>query len=328
MLQGIPSRRGTIKSFKSFIGIPENDEIVFEPKEQTNELDILYLPPTIPNLKYVSPLLWNWVTNGKYVQVFSPAGELLTDPLPRVLQQPPPLPTTERPLQPHKLSPMMGQNPSKQARKPVQENNNENKYFFLNVKSLQLNKAQGPVICLVGVEDQKRCSSVIDVYKQGKNSVAFGEMHEGFLFEIPRHKQQIVLSIRVYSKHGIVTSPSNASLSSNTSKLGGLFKKRTATSSSNFTFSDFRGPRIPADPSALGMLLCDYTMTLPSAHPFGKLDMGYSLHSGKKELGKVYVCLSMMFDAPYSPVSEVPRGMHTNDDYLNFYLYTNGGLVK
>jgi hypothetical protein len=109
--------------------------------------------------------------------------------------------------------------------------------------------------------------------------------------------------------------------------LGGLFKKRTQTASSSFTFTDLQGPRVPADPSALGMLLCDYTMTLPSAHPFGKLDMGYALNSGKKEMGKVHVSMSMMFEAPYSPVGEVPRGMHSNDDYLNFYLHTNGGLV-
>jgi hypothetical protein len=128
---------------------------------------------------------------------------------------------------------------------------------------------------------------------------------------------------------GMMVSPSNMSINSNTSKLGNLFKKkRTATTSSHFTVVDFDRPRAPADPNSLGSILCEYSMVLPCAHPFGKLDMGYPLTLSKKEYGKVNVSMSMMFDAPYSPIAEVPKGMHSNNDYLNFYLLTPGGLVQ
>jgi hypothetical protein len=174
------------------MGISEEEEqVIFEPKETKNSLDVLYLPPSIPNLKYMSPALWNWITNGdNYIQVFSPAGDLLVEPLPRVLTSPPPLPTTERPIQPRKISPIsskMAPIANKQARKPIHADvePEQNKYFFLNLKNFQLNKAQSEqIICVIGVEDQKRCSSIVDlqkVYASSKNSTFLGEMNEGFL---------------------------------------------------------------------------------------------------------------------------------------------------
>jgi hypothetical protein len=120
-----------MKSFKSFIGIPEDEEVVFQPKDLRNHLNALYLPPSIPNLKYMSPNLWSMVTQGQNdVRVFTPAGELIHGPLPKVLTGAPPVTTTERPLR--NFSPTSSSKP-KQSRKPVHsEPEEEVKYFFVN----------------------------------------------------------------------------------------------------------------------------------------------------------------------------------------------------
>ena len=89
--------------------------------------------------------------------------------------------------------------------------------------------------------------------------------------------------------------------------------KRTPTVASNFTFVDHDVPR---DPSLLGSFICEYSMVLPCAHPFGKLDMAYPLTYNKKEYGKVNVSMT---EAPYSPIAEVPKGMHLS---LLLFTYT------
>ncbi len=55
--------------------------------------------------------------------------------------------------------------------------------------------------------------------------------------------------------------------------------------------------------------------------------MGYQITMSKKEVGKVYLAMSMLFDAPYNPIPDIPQGMNTNSDHLNFYLFTPGGLI-
>lgn len=149
MLSGLPSRRGTMRSIKSAFGLGEEFSNISQFEEAptvTAGLNTVYLPPSIPSLKFMSPALWNWITTGEKGQkldtprVFSPAGESLNEPLPKCLTvNLPPLPTKERPLS---FSPTNAKPPMKQARyymlirKPVVMNDISEapqvKYCFVN----------------------------------------------------------------------------------------------------------------------------------------------------------------------------------------------------
>ncbi|KAJ2998637.1 hypothetical protein HDV02_004267 [Globomyces sp. JEL0801] len=109
MLQGLRKSR----TIKEVFGI--NSHANFEDFEnhpsitQSAKLILLSLPASIPHYDNLSPALWNWLNHERhlsgnvidYPRVFSPANELISDPLPAHLKKsssPPPIPSTERPL--------------------------------------------------------------------------------------------------------------------------------------------------------------------------------------------------------------------------------------
>jgi hypothetical protein len=94
-----PTRRGTVKSFKSAF------KFKFEDNALDNEelfnlappqgLTTLTLPQSIPNLDTMPPKLWSWITTSEDGQkmetpiLFSPAGETLRGVIPKHLESSP-----------------------------------------------------------------------------------------------------------------------------------------------------------------------------------------------------------------------------------------------
>jgi hypothetical protein len=174
------------------------------------------------------------------------------------------------------------------------------------------------VICLIGVEDQKVCSTTFVLSKQsfGPKKYLFGvDCLEGFLFEIPNFKNQVVVSVRLYTQasadelKGSIHSNLNSFKKSSFSIFNGLSRSGTVTSkfaknlpTSTDTLFHKIEPKVPADPTLLGVCIGEYSMVIPTTHAFSKLDMTYPLTCVKKNIGKVFLSLGMTFASEYVPM--------------------------
>lgn len=103
MLTSFPiSRKKTLgRSIQNVFG-SRAEEPVQAHQQQQQGLFSVTLPDSISNLDQVSPTLYSWLNHGEFaskslLRIYSPSGELITDPLPTHLtKRPPPLPPMER----------------------------------------------------------------------------------------------------------------------------------------------------------------------------------------------------------------------------------------
>ncbi|KAJ3270157.1 hypothetical protein HDV01_000492 [Terramyces sp. JEL0728] len=327
MLHGLPSRRNTVKSFKSAFGLQEHQYQLNERSNQT--LATVYLPASIPSMLNVSPGLWHWVTtselSAEHPRVFTPAGEPIYDHLPPHLLVPYTPPASEKLAASRSTSSTLlsGYSTPKVARKSVDHDDYRVRRFFINIMSIQL-KTQNynNIICVIGIGDQKRTTSILHLQKIKMQKGTITECLEGFLFDVPADASDFVLSIHFYTKgsesSGIVSSPSISSMSS-LSNLN-FFKKQH---SQMFNFND----KIPASPQSLGVFLGELSIVVPASHPFAKIPGSHAINSPKKEIGRLSIQMGIYDDYHYIPLPELPIEMMSYGDYLNFYLYTKGGLI-
>ncbi|KAJ3257533.1 hypothetical protein HK103_004442 [Boothiomyces macroporosus] len=140
--------------------------------------------------------------------------------------------------------------------------------------------------------------------------------------DVPTDAADFVLSIHFYTKgnesSGIVSSPSISSMSS-LSNLN-FFKKQQHQM---FNFHD----KIPASPQSLGVFLGELSLVVPASHQFAKIPSSHAINSPKKEIGRLSIQMGIYDDYHYIPLPELPMEMMSYADYLNFYLYTKGGLI-
>lgn len=162
-------------------------------------MSLLNLPPSLPNMKNLSPQLWAWVNSvpndpfsteeTKTARVFSPAGEEILD-LPAHL-----LPTVRtksvaarslRQIEAYSRKPVPSIENLMAIHSTTKENEPQFKRFFVLIKDLELKdiKMGEEVICVIGTGDQKRCTSILPISREpaiprGTNYVA--QSMEGFL---------------------------------------------------------------------------------------------------------------------------------------------------
>jgi hypothetical protein len=102
MLTSFPiSRKKTLgRSFQNVFGSRIEEPVTPQPLQQS--LFSVTLPDSINSLDKLSPTLYAWLNQGEYapkglLRIYSPSGELITDPLPSHLtKRPPPPPPTDR----------------------------------------------------------------------------------------------------------------------------------------------------------------------------------------------------------------------------------------
>ncbi|KAI8901721.1 hypothetical protein BC833DRAFT_576400 [Globomyces pollinis-pini] len=358
MLQGLRKSR----TIKEVFGI--NSHANFEDFEnhpsitQSAKLILLSLPASIPHYDNLSPALWNWLNHERhlsgnvidYPRVFSPANELISDPLPAHLKKsssPPPIPSTERPLSASRStsSTLLSDMPlRKQARKPVpgvyqetySNDTPEIKRFFVNLMNIQLLQAPNvsSVICVVRVDDQVRCSSPLPLHKLSKQrgSIVVAQCMEGFLFDVAERQRELPVVLKFYTQKsqfgGLSTSPSMSSFTSNTGSFVSKHLRKSTIYDNTPLPEQKLEDKIPANPSDLGTFIAEMTLNIPSIHAFSKITGTHSFSAlSKKEIGRVQLQMGIFMDTDFTVLPDILPGFTNHSDYLNFYLLTKGGLI-
>ncbi|KAI8903621.1 hypothetical protein EDD86DRAFT_250336 [Gorgonomyces haynaldii] len=278
-------RRGTvstIRSLKSLKSVFSRQEKTEEPMEHSTLLASISLPPSLASLDNFSPGLWQWVNAGEYLQetfvgeppvLFNPAGD-------RVQVLPPHL----QDVQPDSswVQERMGLLPVNQdlkrslttmKRKPVMQDNK------IKLSDIHLQKPcpGNQIVCVITTGDQKKCTSVLPVQKQqtvprGQSYCAYA--NQGFLFDVNDNRDEFVLTCRLYSCEEMVISPSIDSLAS-AAKMPKAFNilklKRSNTISRHESDSPVPVDITPASPHALGQILGEFSLIIPSEHQFSKV---------------------------------------------------------
>ena len=123
---------------------------------------------------------------------------------------------------------------------------------------------------------------------------------------MPKDKESVVLSVRLYSNSNALP---NNSLSSNSlfTKSFGFIKRADSQASfatvTNSSQQHGVASKCPADPSLLGDYLGEYSAKIPSDQAFAKVELDFPVATGKNSSAKLLLSAGIFFDTRYVPMT-------------------------